>query len=86
MDVFTTSSNSLNNSANQTSKGWLMSTAIGRPGGRRGQLSGPALAGPALAGPALAGPALAAPALAGPALAAPTLSAPALAAPALGVG
>jgi hypothetical protein len=33
LDVFTTSSNSLNNSANQTSKGWLISTAAGRSGG-----------------------------------------------------
>ncbi len=83
LDVFTTSSNSLNNSANQTSKGWLMSTAVGRSGGRRGQLSGPALAGPALAGPALAGLALAAPVLAGPVLAGPALAAPALAGPAV---
>ncbi len=83
LDVFTTSSNSLNNSANQTSKGWLISTSVGRSGGGRGQLSGPVLAGSALAAPALAGPALAAPAMAGPALAAPALAGPALAAPAV---
>jgi hypothetical protein len=72
--------NSLNNSASQTSKGWLISTSVGRSGGGRGQLSGPALAGPAPAAPALAAPALAGPALAAPALAAPALAGPAVAA------